>query len=312
MNFLNEYLSKLFENYQKVIYKFDTTIENYKYIPLVHVSDTDWSDKMTNLLIKNLLNYCYYEKELQSDNFTDITRLEDYLAEATLERLNERLNESSDGLVGELLLDLMLREEYRNCNTLLCRPLFQQKEKLKKEFTGYDSLLLIEENDKLSLLLGQAKAGNYDYCKKGIKEDLNTKYGTTYFGKTMCYIKERQTQIVDNKKITELLTKINKICIDLLRFPVEKHNKICELIKEENVKLIFPCLLFYNNPSIYAQNMESLLNVELKKVISFFDELKFDINLYEYEIHFYIFPTINVSNIRNSLIDYKKDIFKYE
>ena len=58
--------------------------------------------------------------------------------------------------------------------------------------------------------------------------------------------------------------------------------------------------------------MESLLNVELKKIISFFDELKFDINLYEYEIHFYIFPTINVSNIRNSLIDYKKDIFKYE
>ncbi len=312
MSFLKTYLSDLFKNYQKVICKYDAQIENYKYIPLTHVKDIDWSDKMSNLLIKNLLNYCYYEKELKSENFTNITKLEDYLAEATLERLNKRLNESSDGLVGELLLDLMLREEYRNCNTLLCRPLFQQKEKIKTELTGYDSLLFIEQNGKLSLLFGQAKAGNYYYCKKGIQEDLNTKYKKTYFGKMMCYIKERQTQIVNNKKITELLTKINKICIDLLRFPTEKHNKICDLIKEENVKLIIPCLLFYNNPSLYSQDIECFLDTELKKIIGFFDELDFNIELYNYEIVFYIFPTINVSEIRKSLIDYKKDIFKYE
>lgn len=312
MVFLKNYLSDLFQNYQKVIYKYDSQIRNYEYIPLTHVKSIDWSDKMTNLLIKNLLNYCYYEKELKSENFTNITRLEDYLAEATLERLNKRLKESSDGLVGELLLDLMLREEYRNCNTLLCRPLFQQKEKIRTELTGYDSLLFIEQNEHLSLLLGQAKAGGYYYCKKGIQDDLNTKYNKTYFGKIMCYIKERQTQIVNNQKIIALLTKINKICIDLLRFPTEKHNKICDLIKEENVKIIIPCLLFYNNPSLYSQDKEYFLNTELKKVIKFFDDLAFNIELYDYEIVFYIFPTINVSEIRKSLIDYKKDIFKYE
>lgn len=312
MNFLKEYLSDLFKNYQKVIYRYDDNIENYKYIPLTHTKDKGWSDKMTSLLIKNLLNYCYYEKELNDDKFNDITKLEDYIAVATLERLNKRLNESSDGLVGELLLDLMLREEYRYCNTLLCRPLYQPKEKIKAEFTGYDSLLFIEQDNQLSLLLGQSKAGNYSYCKAGIMGDLNTKYNKTYFGKIMCYIKERQLLIIDSKKITELLTKINKICIDFLRFPIEKHNKICELMKEEKIKIIIPCLLFYNNPSLYSQDLKSVLDSELKKAIDYFDKSNFKIELYNYEIHFYIFPTINVSKIRTSLINYKKDIFQYE
>ncbi|HPK17210.1 MAG TPA: hypothetical protein PKW41_14545, partial [Clostridia bacterium] len=63
----------------------------------------------------------------------------------------------------------------------------------KSEITGYDALYFTKNSNAITLWLGQAKAGGQNYCRKGIKDDLNSKFSSTYFSDTAFYIATRTT-----------------------------------------------------------------------------------------------------------------------
>lgn len=314
-NFLKEYFNHVFTSYKKVIFSINGYKANYEYMPRFHIKE-DYVDKMVNLVVQNILFYCYYENELSDEEFfTSINDLDNHIRVAIQERLNRRTfkeegNENLDGLLGELVLDLLIRMENNDAKTLLCRPLYQPLGDNNQELKNYDAMLFVDNAEQIKLILGQSKSGKYSYCISGIKSDLKTKYASNYFGRSILYLKERSMIEKKSERLDKVLRGLNKVSLTY-KDENEKHLKVCEYLIEKNIKVIIPCLIFYDNENIYDNfgNIKADLKIEMDNVKESIDEETFPISNIDYEICFYIFPTISNNKIKKMLLDFKKELF---
>ena len=76
-----------------------------------------------------------------------------------------------DGLLSEVLLDMLIQIYEPGANKLAIRTLFRQHD--NNEIKGYDLTYLTKYNGKYTLWLGQAKLGKKSYCRDSIHEDLS-------------------------------------------------------------------------------------------------------------------------------------------
>lgn len=309
MSFVEDYKNILKNRYKKVICRYNAISGKYDYIPFYHEPSNNWDANFVDLLIKNLLNYCYYSDEMERLYNPNFPKLEIYIAKSIKDRLNQKTNnEQQDGLCGELLLDLILRMENENNETLLCRPKYQQKG-AKAELKNYDALFFKFENNNITLILGQVKSGKYDYCTEKIEDDLNTKYNNHYFGDALCYIADKRLTDNMNSTLTSVLSEFNNIALGTEDNEI-RHNKICEYIKTNKIFIEIPCLLIYTNEKIYENidNLKQKLDIEVNKIKDYFEQKLFDISDFDFQISFYIFPAKNVSTLRKSIMDYKRKV----
>ena len=312
MNF--EY-QKLYENL--IINKCKVTIidyspnsKAYKYYPFSHYPSVTALDELTNLIIDNVVFYAFTEDEIVSLN-KNIGLLEDLRMAAKYafsERLPKRKNPNSDGTVGEVLLDLLLQAFEPTSQKLVARAKHTELGKRTTEITGYDALYFTQENNKLYLWLGQAKAGTETYCKSSILDDLNTKFGEDYFSNTLFYIADK----CDSNELADLLTEINRICFQAQKNKWDSDTKLKQLLdflKSRDVKIKIPCLLAYSK-DIYSSGKltENIIKVS-NEIINSFDNQSFSINFdLPYEIRFYIFPIKDISYIRSKIVEFKKEV----
>lgn len=310
MSFIDEYKKIMKEGYHKVICSYNKITGRYEYKPFCHINSVQWKDEFINVLIDNLLNYCYEEKELEKLYNPDIPNLKRYINKAIKDRLNKKTKQAQkDGLCGELLIDLILRMENQDNKVLCCRPYYQQLG-ARSELKNYDVLMFRVNNDDLTLILGQVKTGSFDYCNKGIKEDLNTKYKDTYFGDAVCYIADRRiSDDTSNEKLLKLVSDLNGISLDTDDINI-RNDKICEYIKDNNIEIEIPCLLLYGNNSIYNSVNDISINLEkeVELVKKYFDNLSFNICDFNFRICFYVFPTKSIEELRNGIMEYKKEV----
>jgi len=309
MSFIVEYKKILSNGYKKIIYKHDKISNKYDFIPFHHSFHDKWDIDFADLLVKNLLNYCYYENEIKILTTShNIDELEKFLAKSVRDRLNRKTgNEKTDGLCGELLLDPILRIENFSYKTLLCRPYYQQLN-AKAELKNYDALLFSENKNKIKLILGQVKTGDYKYCKEGIAKDLNTKYNNPYFGNAICYIADREFSRSSSTTLSNILSEINNISLSTDDTTI-KNKKTCEYIKANNIDVEIPCLLFYDSANIYDESskMKDKLFAEVNKLINYYKDKSFDISDFNYEIIFYIFPAKSINCLRKKIMEYKEE-----
>ena len=292
-----------------VIIDYDILSKNYIYQPFSHkVTDSALND-LYDLVIDNIVFYAYSENEIIKKN--ELGMLEDLRVAAMYafsERLPKRLNPDSDGTLGEVLLDLIIQVFEPDSQKLIARAKFTEVEKRKTEITGYDALYFTLQDKQITLWLGQAKAGVEQYCKSGIKEDLNTKFYQNYFANTTFYIADRS----ESSKLTHLLTEINQICLDTQKNHWNKDKKInalYNLLKNNNVKIKIPCLLAYTSNIYESSNINKEISTIVDKIQQYYDNEKFNVNIgLPFEIRFYIFPIKDISYIRNKIVELKKEV----
>jgi hypothetical protein len=321
LRFVEVYRQLLLGGYKATIINHSSQQKRYKFVLLSHVFSDNWDTRMIDLLSNNILGYCYSDEEMFSSAFSEINKLDKYIKKAIKDRLNKRIPKDKhrndeqkiaefakkDGLCGELLLDLILRLENYEYKTLFCRPQHSQLGE-KGELKNYDSLLFVQENECIKLTLGQVKTGDFQYCKDGIKKDLNAKYREKYFGDAMYYIMDRH---MSNPPIGlgGIVKKINEIAIDSENNDT-RNNSIIRYLEEEKIRINIPCLLFYTQQNIYLDKLRlvELLNSERNKIIEYFENMDFEIATFDYEIEFYIFPAKDVDILRKALLDIKIEV----
>ncbi len=309
MSFIEAYKKILQQGYTKVICRYDSVKGNYEYLPFLHAHNETWKDDLVDVLINNLLNYCYEPYEIEALYKPNISQLKKYINNAIRVRLNKKTTqEQKDGLCGELLLDLILRIENQNNKLLLCRPKYQQLGS-RAELKNYDALLFREEAQNISLILGQVKTGGYNYCTSNLETDLNTKYNSTYFGDAVCYIADRRMLDCPSLALQNILRQINEIAMATDDMQT-RNDKICEYIKNNHIKIEIPCLMFYEKNTLYNSTNDIILQLdkEIEKVKNYFDTKSFNISNFDYIISFYVFPAKSITELRKSLMDYKKEV----
>lgn len=302
----NDLIGKRFKT---IIICYNPKKRNYQYNGYSHKVEDRALDNLSELIIDDMIFYAFSENEILALN-NNMQILDDLRAAAKyayVERLPKRLYAKTDGTMGEVLLDIFIQLASSNAKKLVARAKHTEMN-TKKEITGYDALYFTIEGNEICLWLGQAKAGQKDYCRKSIIEDLQKKYKKDYFADTAFYVADKN----EAKELEELLQQINKICFLAQKQKWDRNqkiNRLIELLKNKNVKIKIPCLISYTQDIYNDKNkLEWYIFQEIKGICDEFDPKTFPIELdLEYEVVFYIMPVKDVDYIREKIIDLKKD-----
>ena len=180
------------EKFRTIIIRYNPQSKRYKYCGYSHKVEKNALDHLSEMIIDDMVFYAFTEREIikLNNNMQILSDLRTAAKYAYVERLPKRLNSKSDGIMGEVLLDIFIQLSSVNTKKLVARAKHTEI-KSKKEITGYDALYFTIEGSEICLWLGQAKAGQKKYCKEDIVKDLQEKYQKEYFADTAFYIADK-------------------------------------------------------------------------------------------------------------------------
>jgi len=312
MNVFDEYRalydSSISANAKLTIVQYDAVKKTYEYRPYSHFATADAIDRLSNLIIDNMVFYAFSEEEVVNTHKRN-GMLDDLKAAAKyayIERLPKRINAATDGTTGEVLLDILIQVYEPVNHKLIARAKFKQMGD-NSEIKGYDALYFAEHKNEVSLWLGQVKTGSCEYCKSSISTDLNAKYVLDYFSRALYYIADK---VETNNPLLKILHKVNDIHFESLKkswTQEQKRKKLFELLSSFGVRIKIPCVLVYTD-DIYSN--PNRLRGEIVKatnaMVDFFDNKVFTISIgLAYEVIYYVFPVRNVQELREKVLAFK-------
>lgn len=290
------------------IFVYDSEIKTWEYTPFSHTCTPDGVKNLVSLLKRHLVFYCYSEEEIvNKDHKKQLNDLYKLAQRAYKERIPKRakVNDEDfdairDGLQSELLLDLLIQLYVPNSYKFGLRAAYRQRGD-NQELKGYDSLhFTIDENDHMELWLGQAKLGQYDYCNKGINDDLSEKYDRLYMADDLFFVIDKIADRSEYKIIWDFLDEANASnCCNNLEIRAEK---LINTFRKFNITICIPCLLAYPKSSIYSNDLllqEKLYN-EVDFIESIFETKTVKNHGVNTKILFYIFPLESIDLIRSN------------
>ena len=272
--------------------------KEYKYNPYAHTVSDDGVEQLAKLMRHNLLFYAFGEEEIvdfyKKNKFESLEKAAKY---AYKQRLPKRAD-INDGLPGEALLDLLVQMYNPEAYKLAVRTIFRQDD--NNEIRGYDLTYFTKDQNGIFLWLGQAKLGEKDYCKIGIRNDLLEKYTKEYISKQLFFLCDKRIDITkEAKEILDAIDQLNCIMID-----DNDSQRSCALIKffqESNIKIRIPCLLAYDARNVYdnTQQIIDKVFVEIESVQQYYEKKPYSFGYITPEIVFYVFPIASTERLRN-------------
>lgn len=297
----NDYICRKMEQ-EIAIYDLDHGIHSYQ--PLSHncIHKCNGScnhqcfKSLGKLMRDNIIFYCYGEDEIVA-RFKN--RLFSDLETATKKAYSNRLpnrRSYNDGLLGEILLDLIIQSLYPNAYKLAVRTLFRQND--NNEIKGYDLTYFTNENGAITLWLGQAKLGSKQYCRRGILEDIKTKYTDLYMSKQIFFMADKPVGITEEgKQIASLLDQLNTL--NMNEDETCQAEKLIQYFVSSNIDICIPCLLAYDKADVYTDitELENRIKAEIVWVKRVFEKI-FDFNGIDPKLLFILFPIVDIESLR--------------
>lgn len=246
----------------------------------------------------NLPFYCYGESEIVQEYMQGrLDDLEKCAKYAYVQRLPKRQGKF-DGLLSEVLLDLLIEIFEPLATKLALRTIFRQDD--NSEIKGYDLTYLSESKDgTISLWLGQAKMGGYQYCLSGIHDDLLSKYTTSYFARQIYFLCDKP--YATSKESKQLLGIVNELNRSMIDSPADKREgALVKLFERENILIKVPCLLAFENKLLYSDpgNLYFNLCKEIEKIRLFYSKKNYSSLVLKPHIMFMVFPLNSIDEIR--------------
>lgn len=279
------------------------TSTKHKYDPIYHLHDAGTEAKLGQYMRKHIFFYAYSESEVISAySRKRLDDIEKAVKHTLKERLPKRTDISKNGIHSEVLLDLLLALYYpQNCK-LATRAIYRQQSD-NQEIKGFDGLHFVIENGKKYIWLGQAKMGGRDYCINSIIDDLNDKMNMIYTAEQLFFIADKENKVTD--EALQFLNDINDTSWVAGEIDSTKRAEVLtEFLKKENVELILPCLLAYEEPMIYSdENLISTnMTKEIEKIIKKFDSKFKSLVDIPYSVLILMIPIRKLKPLRESVL----------
>lgn len=300
------YSEKVKEDFNREIKVYEIEAEENEYIPFSHNCEKSCNGncehncykKLGQLMRSNLIFYCYGENEIvkkTNEHFFD--DFSESICYAYKNRVPKR-KPNKDGLLSEVLFDLIIQNLFPDARKLAVRTIFRQND--SNEIKGYDLTYFINDKGKIQIWLGQAKLGDKDYCKKGINSDIKEKYDLMYMSKQVFFVADKQCELSsEGVVLTDIINKINRINIKV--DDQKRAEAFLEYIKEENIEIIIPCLLSYGKDSVYknVNDVEKKIKKEKESIKKYFSEKSFEFKGYIPKLIFFVFPLDDIKGLRS-------------
>lgn len=267
------------------------------YHPHSHTLDLDASKQLGELLRKYLVFYAYSEDEIidkeESGGLSDL----EHAARIALDRRIPTRKGATNGLYGEVFMDLLLYLRYDKLRKFCLRTVYRQKGD-NQEIKGFDALHLIIDGDKKHLLLGQAKLGSRQYCLSSIAGDLK-KADFLYTYDELCFVVDKTGYVT--QEVKQELKKFNELFVSLEgESDDNKKAALKTFLLKNNYRLIVPCLIAYEQAEIY-DDLDAKIAGEIQDIAAKLDSSDAAIDFCEYEIVFMVFPLKDINALRTAM-----------
>lgn len=289
---------EIIQQSKSIIFSYFPLKEKYTYQAYSHAIADDAVEKLGEIMRHNLLFYSFGEDEVveayKTNKYSSLSQAAKY---AYKNRLPHRAPKQ-DGLLSEILLDLLVQIYNPNAYKLAVRTIFRQDD--DTEIRGYDLSYFTNDSSGVSLWLGQAKLGDKEYCKKGINKDLLEKYTKRYLSKQLYFVCDKRVAITEDAQlILEIINELNVRTID--DNDDARAQALIDLLNDLKVTIRIPCLLAYDESSVYidASYLYERIKNEIEGIKSHFNSLTYSFTGFSPEIVFYVFPIESVERLRD-------------
>ena len=282
-----------------VILTYSPLTNKHLFQPFSHNTDINCVEQLSVLMRQNMFFYCYGEEEIvthyEKGTFPD---LETAAKVAYKNRLPKR-HASSDGLPGEVLLDLLLQLYEKDAYKLAVRPILRQDD--NNEIKGYDLTYFSLRDEKITLWLGQAKLGQKAYCKGGIHSDLLKKFKKEYLSGQMFFVCDKQVGITkESQRVTDAINQINVATIE--EDETVRATALLGCFAKNNIAINIPCLLAYEESDVYCDEkcIYQKIESQLKEMQQYFTKNTYLFEGFDPQIILYIFPLKDLAKLRDN------------
>ena len=223
-----------------------------KHVPRCHISTRNdrfleqigSNDNIANLIYNGIVEYAY------NDNEINTTQLDKLQIRALQSKLKYNPNASDEtmlgyGFQGEVLLHLIL-DYYFGARKAIARGyMFSALE--NAETKGYDSYLMIENHNAISLLFGEAKfyLSGYKYSLKSIFKNIDNALSDNYLNRNFIAMDNHYEHLDENSRIKQIIDnwRDNPLI------------NMAEEAKKQNIQLVYPMLVVFDDKKDTYENL---------------------------------------------------------
>lgn len=294
-----------------LIIKYEPYKGKYNTFPYLHTNRDDFEEVFSSLLFDTIVFYAYEKNEIEQEYERGrLTRLKN-AARAAYEKRVPKTEHIYDGLMGELALDSFIKCFFDDIEPLYSRVKCYEKyphaeanaPRNGHEIKGYDGLLFSVEQNKKYMWAGQVKTGSWYYCFKSIKEDINKSILKHYFASAMAIMADIMMATSGlSAELKAIVDDLNDIFFETPIQTEERHTKIIEYFKRNDIVLRIPCMLIADE-SDYSDSerlLESVKNRCAKAFDGFSEHNDCGLNI---EIMLMVFPVRNLPGLRQAFLD---------
>lgn len=296
-----------------IILQYAPYTDTFLTYPYHHSTEPSFESEFVDLIFDSIVFYAYekdeIEKEYNKGRFSDLR----VAARNAYERRVPKTERDTDGLLGELALDSFVKCFFNHIEMLYSRVKYLERypkqeidtKRSGHEIKGYDSMLFSVENDQKYMWVGQVKTGTWDYCLKGIKEDIAKSILRNYFSSAMVIMADimRATSSASDE-LEKIIDDLNDFCLEYPKDMAALYAKVHDYFISEGITIRVPCMVIADEAQY--SNEAVLLDIIKAKCHEAFDGYSYDCDGLNIEVLLLVFPVRNLEAIRKEFLNLRK------
>lgn len=296
-----------------IILQYAPYTDTFLTYPYHHSTDPSFESEFVDLMFDSIVFYAYekdeIEKEYNRGRFSDLR----IAARNAYERRVPKTERVTDGLLGELALDSFVKCFFNHIQILYSRVKYLERypkqeidtKRSGHEVKGHDSMLFSVENGQKYMWVGQVKTGTWDYCLKGIKEDITKSILRNYFSSAMVIMADimRATSNASDE-LEKIIDDLNDLCLEYPKDQGALYTKVHDYFVSEGITIRVPCMIIADEAQY--SNEAVLLDVIKAKCHEAFNGYSYDCDGLNVEVLLLVFPVRNLEAIRKEFLNLRK------
>ena len=282
--------------------------------PYHHSISPSFEAEFVDLMFDSIVFYAYEKEEIEKEFNRGRFSVLRTAARNAYERRVPKTERKTDGLLGELALDSFIKCFFNHIQMLYSRVKYLERYPKKDletkrtghEIKGYDGMLFSVENGKKYMWVGQVKTGTWDYCLKGIKNDISKSILRNYFSGAMIImadIMRAASNISD--ELQQIIDDLNDICLEYPTDMRALYTKAHDYFVTNDITIRVPCLIIAEEEEYADEDL--LLNCIKTKCHEAFNGYTYDRDGLNVEVLLLVFPVRNLEEIRKQFLTLRKN-----
>lgn len=296
-----------------IVFKWPRYTDSFLTYPYHHSTIPTFETEFVNLIFDSIVFYAYEKEEIEKEyNRGRFSTLSD-AARNAYERRVPKTERVTDGLVGELTLDSFIKCFFSHIQMLYSRVKYLERYPKKEidtkrtghEIKGYDSMLFSVEDGQKYMWIGQVKTGTWDYCLKGIKEDISKSVLRNYFSSAMVIMADimRATSSA-SEELQQIIDDLNDFCLEYPTDMSKLYDKVHNYFITQDITVRVPCLIIADEADYSDET--ALLKCIKTKCHDAFNGFTYDCDGLNVEVLLLVFPVRDLDLIRKEFLTLRK------